>query len=99
MKLYISGSITAPTPTEQADNLLRFHEVAERLRKDGHDVFNPAELEVTGATWEYYLTRDLVWIYEHRPTLYLLNGWEKSRGARLEVELAKLLGLPLINEE
>lgn len=71
--------------------------VAEaELLAQGHEVFNPAKLEVVGgAPWEWYLARDLKHICEERPSLYMLKGWEDSLGARLEKEFATLLGLPI----
>lgn len=70
-----------------------FYLVERELTARGFDVFNPARLEVEGKTWEWYLARDMKWIYENKPALYMLPGWQESRGARLEYELAKLLNL------
>ena len=97
MKLYISGKITDTSPEKQSANLAKFDEVAGILREAGHEVFNPAELEVKGgATWEYYLARDLKWIYDNRPTLYVMSGCETSLGAKLEIEFAELIGLDIM---
>ena len=95
-KYYISGKISNGGAEPIEENLKRFNEVAQQLRAQGHEVFNPAELEVEGgASWEYYLARDLKWIYENRPTLYVLPNWKESQGARLEVEWGQLLGLDI----
>lgn len=72
-----------------------FFLVERELIARGFDVFNPARMEVDGKPWEWYLARDMKWIYENRPALYMLPGWQESRGARLEYELAKLLHLPV----
>ena len=98
-KLYISGKISAETPEEVKENLQRFNEKALELiwerGVDRENIFNPADLEVDGGTWEYYLIRDLTWIMEHRPAMYFMKGWGESRGARLEHELARYLGLKM----
>lgn len=94
---YISGKITPTHGESQLDNLEQFNLAEEILQNEGHLVFNPARLEVEGgAPWEWYLARDLKYIFENRPVLYMLKGWEDSRGARLEKELAELLGLEIV---
>lgn len=96
--IYISGKITDSCREKELLNLSLFGVVEDQLRRQGYEVFNPASLEVDGATWEYYLARDLLWIIEHKPDLYLLANWQESKGARLEVEFAELLGLKILNK-
>lgn len=96
--MYISGAISAPTKEEVQKNLRRFREKAEELRKMGWDVFDPGSLEQPGWTWEQYLARDLKFIHENRPIMYMLEGWEESRGARLEYQTALLLNLNICFE-
>lgn len=93
--IYLSGPISDPDPIKQGENLKNMTTKANALRSKGLEVFDPAELEVEGgATWEFYLIRDLVWIFENKPSFYFMKGWEKSRGCRLEHELANYLKLP-----
>lgn len=99
MKLYyISGKITDETREKELKNITAFNLKEEELIQEGHTVFNPASLEVEGKTWEQYLAQDLIFIIQNKPALYVLKGWESSRGARLEVETAKLLSLDIIYE-
>lgn len=94
--IYISGRISAPTREEELENMGVFNRKAKELRAKGLEVFNPAELEEKEVkSWEYYLARDLKWIFENKPKMYMLKKWETSRGARLEFELAKLLSLEI----
>lgn len=93
MRYYLSGKIS--NGDTEPHNYAHFDEMEERLMLQGHEVFNPAKLEKVGASWEWYLARDVKWIMEYRPTLLMLEGWEGSRGARLEHELGKLLGLEI----
>lgn len=79
-------------------NLEVFNRVAEGFREKGIQVFNPADLETEGYAWEDYLARDLLWITQNKPVLYMMKGWEESRGARLEFALAKLMGLEITYE-
>lgn len=93
---YISGKITPTLGETQAINMAKFFAAEDLLVSQGHSVFNPARLEVDGgATWEWYLARDLKYIYEEQPTLFMLTGWEASKGARLEKAFADLLELPV----
>jgi len=99
MKLYyISGKITDVSREKERENLEKFNIKDKELRSQGHVVFNPASHEVEGTTWEQYLAFDIIFIVNNKPTLYMMKGWEESRGARLEHETALLLNLDIIYE-
>lgn len=98
MAIYISGKITAPTEEERLNNLKRFADKEKELSHLGLVVFNPAKFEDKKLNWEDYIARDVVWIYENRPDIYVMRDWEESRGARTEIALGKLLGLKIIYE-
>lgn len=93
---YLSGKITDVSKEKEKVNIQNFFNVEKELVGRGFEVFNPASLEEEGRSWEWYLARDLKWINDNRPTLYMLPGWEVSRGARLEVEYARLIGLRIV---
>lgn len=63
-------------------------------------VFNPAR-QPAGLTWEEYLRRDLDGLrgclYSPRPLLVRLPGWQRSRGASIEVNLWILSGEPILD--
>lgn len=95
--LYLSGKISDTTREKELLNMQKFFEVETELVGRGFKVFNPARLEVEGAPWEYYLARDLKWIIDNKPMIYLIDrNWVDSKGARLEVEFAKVLHLQVI---
>ncbi|MBP6924752.1 MAG: DUF4406 domain-containing protein [Candidatus Pacebacteria bacterium] len=96
MLYYLSGKITAPTRQEELDNMQVFFDTERQLVARGFEIFNPAKLEVEGMVWEWYLARDLKWINDYRPGLYMLPGWKESRGARLEYAFAQLLHLCIV---
>lgn len=96
--IYISGKISDVSRERELLNMTLFNIVEEQLTAQGYEVFNPAKLEIDGGTWEYYLARDLKWIIDNKPDLYLLANWQESKGARLEVEFAELLGLKILNK-
>lgn len=98
--IYLSGAITHADKKQQQANIKRFYDLEEKLSLAGYeDVVNPAKLEVAGYEWEDYLARDLAFICEYKPELYMMKGWEQSKGARLELAMAKYLNLPLTYEE
>lgn len=93
---YLSGKITDADPEIMRRNLQKFYEIEHQLVARGIEVFNPAKLEEDGRSWEWYLARDLKWINDYRPTIYLMEGWQESLGSRLEVEFARLLKLTIL---
>lgn len=90
MIIYIAGKMTG------LPDLGREHfKMAERrLKKAGHTVLNPAILPDT-LPKDAYLPICLAMI-DAADSLYMLSGWEDSRGARLERDYAgyqgKLIG-------
>lgn len=97
--VYISGKISDKSEAKVRKNIEIFNAKEEELKDIWVNRFNPAKLEIEGATWEYYLARDLTWIAQHSPDLYMMKGWINSKGARLEREFAKQLGLNIFYEE
>lgn len=91
--IYIAGPMTGlPEYNRPA-----FHATAALLALGGFRVLNPAR-QPDGLTWEEYMRRGLEDV-QRADALYLLPGWLRSRGARLEVALAARLGLPAWDEE
>ncbi len=91
MRVYLSGPMTG----YPEHNFPAFHAAREQLRSEGFEVLCPAEAgEVTGWTWEEYLRRDLAMVLLAHAVV-VLPGWRDSRGARLEVHVARELGLPI----
>lgn len=89
-RIYISGPMTG----HEDHNFPAFHAAAERFRKAGWEVANPAE-NFDGRTdlpREAYLRADMTMLAQC-DAIALLPGWERSAGATLETVLAKELGL------
>ena len=75
-----------------------FRAAEEKLRSLGMKVFNPAKFEADpGKTWEDYMRKDIAELMRCK-AIYLLKGWKKSRGARIEYTIAKELGYMVIKE-
>lgn len=91
-RIYISGPIAG----YPGDNRTAFDTAAAALTGVGHLTINPFEVPVgvEHPTWADYLRADL------RALLFAegvatLPGWQESRGASLEVHVAKALGIPV----
>lgn len=85
MRVYISGPITG---TE--DYIERFAKAKAALQADGNSVINPAALgEVlpADATHAEYMELCLP-LVKMADAIFMMNGYEKSKGARMELECA-----------
>lgn len=104
-KVYIAG----PMSGKPDWNFPAFFEAERQLLGMGYEVINPAHndgptveeaLKSAGSTdspnhtWAYYMKRDLPHVLSV-DALCLLPGWQDSRGAKLEVHVAKAIGLPI----
>jgi hypothetical protein len=102
--LYIAGPMTGI----QEFNFPAFRQAAQQLRDAGHVVVSPHEWPLPcgcvdlpprcGAVdhaWAEFLRSDLIVLLNHAEGVALLPGWEKSRGATLEVHVAEALGMPV----
>jgi hypothetical protein len=91
--IYLSGPMTGlPDYNRPA-----FNAVAEELRAQGMSVFNPADIgpqeNIMPRAW--YMRRDIEGLLKS-DTVYVLPGWGKSEGAKLEIEIAKQLEMPIV---
>jgi nucleoside 2-deoxyribosyltransferase len=91
--IYVSGPVTKnKNATEQ------FEEADKFLRKRGHIPLNPIRIDAPHplkmGKWLYYM-RKSVELLMKSDALFLLDGWEKSDGARIEFDLCIKLGIPI----
>jgi hypothetical protein len=102
MKIYVAGPMTGIPQF----NYPEFFRVSNALRELGHTVINPAEtngptieealrdVDANPRSWEYYMRKDVRSVAKV-DALCLLPGWQNSKGARLEVTVARALGMPI----
>lgn len=88
-RIYISGPMTGLPDL----NFPAFYAAASLLRERGAEVVNPAEVNPdAGMSWEQCMRADIKALCDCT-ALALLPGWERSKGAHLELHIAHRLGL------
>ena len=94
-KVYISG----PMSGLPSYNYPAFYDAAMRLRLKGVEVLSPAEGAVTNdKMWSDYMRRAIKMMCDCDCNVRL-PGWQESRGARLETEIASALDIINIDLE
>ena len=84
-RVYISGKITGTT-----DFMDRFAKAEEKLKAEGYAVLNPAHANSympEDTTWDEYMKVSLT-LLQMADAIYMLDGWEDSKGARQEYNMA-----------
>lgn len=91
--VYLSGPMTG----REDYNYPAFHEAARKLRKQGFIVSNPAENlgGYQGLPKHTYMRRDLNHVME-ADAVAVLEGWQESDGAVMEVVVANQLNKPIV---
>ena len=90
--VYVSGPMTGYPEF----NYPAFTHACRVLRDQGLTVLSPHEVgETPGLTWADYIRKDLALLAQAQ-SVVVLDGWECSRGAQLEVYIAHALGMPVV---
>lgn len=96
MKVYISGPITG-----HQDYMKQFDHAERLLRLHGYETINPArenDRMPEGTTWEQYMAR--CWkLIRPAEAIYLMDGWNTSRGACMELTWATHMGIRIMTEQ
>ena len=93
--IYIAGKITGTT-----DYMQRFGAAERYLLLKGAEVMNPTAVNAhlpEGSPYRLYMDVGLSML-NYADAIYMLNGWEKSRGAREEFAYAVQRGITVIFE-
>lgn len=96
LKIYISGPITYnPNWKEE------FKKAEEECWNNGYFVMSPrviaesVEEQIKNPKYADYMKSDILSLMIC-DVVYMLKNWEKSKGARIEHDLAEVLGLKII---
>ena len=90
-RLYIAGPMTGLP----GKNYKAFHDAAAFLRAIGYEVVSPAELSDDETLWHEAMEKDIAALLQC-DTVVLLPGWEASKGAQLEVSIARSMRMHII---
>ena len=93
LKIYISGKITRTT-----DYIKRFERAEKAL--SNYIVINPAKVNAQlpiDTTWKEYMQMSMTML-KMCNAIYMLKGWEDSKGANLEYEFARSHNYKIIFE-
>lgn len=89
MRIYLAGPMSGIPEL----NFPHFHAVTALLRLQGHEVINPAEINADPTKgWQECMRADIAQLVTCEG-IALLDGWDKSRGAKLEHHIANSLGM------
>lgn len=95
MRIYVAGPMTGLPEL----NFPAFHAAAAHLRAEGHEVVNPAEINADpSAGWLECMRADIRELVTC-DAIYLLSGWQQSRGAMIEAGIATSLGFRVLMED
>lgn len=96
MTVYISGAIT-----NTDDYMERFAAAEKRITEEGYTPINPAaesaSRDPTATSWEEYMG-DALKLLSTADAIYMLKGWDKSRGAGIEYWVANAMGKKIFKE-
>lgn len=94
-KCYIAGKVTG---LDEKVYKLHFRKAEIAVSVLGYEPVNPIELPHDhDLSWLSYMREAMIEMLKC-DAIYVLPNWEDSRGARIEVNLAKELGIPVIFE-
>ena len=95
MIVYISGKIKNNENYEQ-----EFRQADIWLKHQGHLTINPANLDMvcSSLSYEQYMAIDYK-LVEIADAIFMIHGWQKSKGACAELQYAKSLGKKIIYQD
>ena len=94
MKIYISGPITS-IPTSDAQH--KFEQAEKEFA--GNTVINPMRISDWNLPWyDYLVIAEMLLIHAGIDVIYMLKGWQKSKGACIEHDLARSMGIKVLYE-
>lgn len=94
-KVYISGAIAH---YDLEERMLAFLNAEQYLRKKGYEPVNPFKNGLPQeAHWREHMRADIMMLLRC-DGIYMLDGWELSKGAKLELDVASSCGIKVFYE-
>ena len=89
-KVYISGAIAN---YDLEERIAAFGHAARYLSIKGYEPVNPFENGISqDAHWREHMRKDIALLLDC-DCIYMLRGWELSKGAKLELDVASSCGI------
>lgn len=92
-KIFLSGAITSRLDTYQE----HFNRIAKELDKYKLNYYNPATININ-TSWKDSMKKTIRELLDS-DIVFLLKGYEGSKGVELELKIAKALDILVIEEE
>ena len=93
-KIYVSGKITGLQPIEAKRLFKKGAEEAAKYAKEVVNIYEAVPYN-PDTTWQEYMVKDIE-ILLSCDSIYMLNNWQTSKGARIEHAIASILGINII---
>ena len=95
MKIYISGKISG---TDLTETRKCFAAAAKVMKRIGVEPINPLENGLSEHdSWEAHMLKDIADLLQCK-AIYMLQGWQDSKGACIEHYIATKIGMPIMYE-
>jgi len=95
--IYISGAITNVPDYQKKFEAAKDY-LVNVLKFNAAEVVNPCDTKLPdGSSWLDFMRADIKKLCDC-DSVYMLSNWRRSKGARCERKLAKMLGLIIIYE-
>lgn len=96
MKTYLSGPITGIK-----NYIEKFSKAETTLESLGHDTINPVTVGNIAGTDDYWdiMRIDVQVMLHYCDKIFMLKGWEKSKGAVIEKRIAEMFNFEIIYQE
>jgi hypothetical protein len=102
-KLYIAGPYSADSSAEIFKNIMRAEKYARIFIADGWAVFTPHKNTAGFESYpelkyDDFIETDLAWL-RHANCVFMLDGYDQSRGCAIELAECQRLSIPIIFED